>query len=80
VEAPISTIGARHVDLLSILLLPGAITFTVIIDIAAYWDCAIRVLHVFESLPHMAAAVLCLRHTKLETRSGTLLRLLAFDN
>lgn len=45
-------------------------TFTVIIDIAAYWDCAIRVLHVFEPLPHMAAAMLCLRQRKIGDALG----------
>ena len=41
-----------------------AIAFIVILGIAAYWDRTIRVLHVFESLPYLVAAVLCLRRRK----------------
>jgi hypothetical protein len=41
-----------------------AVAFIVILGIAAYWDRSIRVLHVFESLPYAAAAVLCLRQHK----------------
>lgn len=41
-----------------------AIAFVVILGIAAYWDRTIRVLHVFEALPYLAAAVLCLRRHK----------------
>jgi hypothetical protein len=41
-----------------------AIAFVVILGIAAYWDRTIRVLHVFESLPYIVAAVLCLRQHK----------------
>ena len=35
--------------------------FVVILAVAAYWDPRIRVLHVFESLPYLLAAALCLR-------------------
>jgi hypothetical protein len=35
--------------------------FVVVLAIAAYWDPSIRVLHLFEALPYIAAAVLCLR-------------------
>jgi hypothetical protein len=38
--------------------------FIVILGIAAYWDRTIRVLHVFESLPYIVAAALCLRQRK----------------
>ena len=38
-----------------------ATAFIVILGIAAYWDRTIRVLHGFESLPYVVAAVLCLR-------------------
>lgn len=48
-----------------------ALAFTMILGIAAYWDSTIRVLHAFEALPYMAAAVLCLRQRK----SGYLLGL-----
>jgi hypothetical protein len=41
-----------------------AIAFVVILGIAAYWDRTIRVLHVFESVPYIVAAVLCLRQHK----------------
>ena len=41
-----------------------AIAFVVILGITAYWDPTIRVLHVFESLPYIVAAVLCLRQHK----------------
>jgi hypothetical protein len=36
----------------------------VILGIAAYWDRTIRVLHVFESLPYIVAAVFSLRQRK----------------
>jgi hypothetical protein len=35
--------------------------FVVILAVAAYWDPAIRVLHVFESVPYLLAAGFCLR-------------------
>lgn len=35
--------------------------FVVILAVATYWDPSIRVLHVFESLPYLLAAGLCLR-------------------
>jgi hypothetical protein len=41
-----------------------AIAFVAILGISAYWDPTIRVLHVFESLPYIVAAVLCLRQHK----------------
>src|SRR2546426_214698 len=41
-----------------------ATAFVVILGIAAYWDPTIRVLHVFESLPYVMAAVLSLRRQK----------------
>jgi hypothetical protein len=42
-----------------------AVAFVVILGIAAYWDRTIRVLHGFESIPYIVAAVLCLRQRKL---------------
>ena len=42
-----------------------AVAFVVILGIAAYWDRTIRVLHLFESIPYIVAAVLCLRQSKL---------------
>jgi hypothetical protein len=41
-----------------------ATAFIVILGIAAYWDRTIRVLHVFEALPYILAAALCLRQRK----------------
>ena len=41
-----------------------ATAFIVILGIAAYWDRTIRVLHLFESLPYVVAAALCLRQRK----------------
>src|SRR5438270_5207287 len=41
-----------------------AAAFIVILGIAAYWDRTIRVLHVFESVPFVVAALLCLRQHK----------------
>ena len=41
-----------------------ATAFIVILGITAYWDPTIRVLHVFESLPYVVAAALCLRQRK----------------
>jgi hypothetical protein len=42
-----------------------AIAFTLILALAAYWDPTIRVLHVFEAVPYLVSAVLCLRQRKL---------------
>ena len=39
-------------------------TFIVILGIAGYWERSIRVLHIFESLPYLAAATLSLRENK----------------
>jgi hypothetical protein len=41
-----------------------AIAFIVVLAISAYWDPTIRVLHVFEALPYLMAAVLSLRQRK----------------
>ena len=38
--------------------------FILMLAIAAYWDRSIRVLHIFESLPYLFAAILCLRQSK----------------
>jgi hypothetical protein len=42
-----------------------AAAFIAVLAVSAYWDRGIRVLHVFESLPYLLAAVLCLRRKKL---------------
>jgi hypothetical protein len=41
-----------------------AALFVVILAVSAYWDPTIRRLHVFEALPYLAAAWLCLRQVK----------------
>lgn len=41
-----------------------AVTFIVILAIAAYFDPSIRVLHFFEAFPYLLAAILCLRHIR----------------
>jgi hypothetical protein len=38
--------------------------FIVVLVVAAYWEPAIRLLHIFESLPYLTAGILCLRHHK----------------
>jgi hypothetical protein len=42
-----------------------SLVFISVLAVAAYWDRTIRILHVFESLPYLLAAVLCLRQSKL---------------
>lgn len=41
-----------------------SIGFVVVLAVAAYWDRTIRILHFFESLPYLIAAVLCMRNRK----------------
>jgi hypothetical protein len=48
-----------------------AMGFVVILALSAYWDPTIRVLHVFEALPYLAAAFLSLRQRKLGYVLGT---------
>jgi hypothetical protein len=43
----------------------SATAFIAVLAVAAWWDPSIRALHVFESLPYLLAAVLCLRRSKL---------------
>ncbi len=42
-----------------------AAMFVAVLGVSAYWDPSIRALHVFESLPYLAAAILCLRRSKV---------------
>lgn len=42
-----------------------AVAFIGVLAVSAYWDRTIRVLHLFESLPYLLAAGLCLRQSKL---------------
>jgi hypothetical protein len=65
VNAPVNTVGApTRGSIVDTLAAGCAIAFTIILGIAAYWDRTIRVLHAFEALPYIAAAVLCLRQRK----------------
>jgi len=41
-----------------------AAAFIVVLAVSAYWDASIRVLHVFEALPYLLAAILVLRGHK----------------
>ena len=41
-----------------------SLVFIGVLAISAYWDRSIRILHVFESLPYLLTAVLCLRRKK----------------
>ncbi len=54
--------GRGHI--IDVLAAACAAAFVVVLGIAAYWDRTIRVLHVFESLPYVMAAVLSLRRHK----------------
>ena len=38
--------------------------FIVVLALSAYWDRSIRILHLFESVPYLVAAVLCLSNRK----------------
>ena len=42
-----------------------AAIFIVVLGVSAYWEPGIRVLHVFEALPYLLAAILVLRQHKL---------------
>jgi hypothetical protein len=65
VNTPVNTIGApMRGSIIDTLAAGCAIAFTMILGITAHWDRTIRVLHVFESLPYIIAAVLCLRQRK----------------
>jgi hypothetical protein len=41
-----------------------AAVFVIVLAVAAYWDASIRVVHTFEALPYVAAAILCARQKK----------------
>ncbi|HEX3111587.1 MAG TPA: hypothetical protein VHU41_20975 [Thermoanaerobaculia bacterium] len=47
-----------------VLIAACALAFIVVLAVAAYWDPTIRVLHVVEALPYLAAAILCLRRVR----------------
>jgi len=56
--------SSKRAKIIDTLAAVCATAFIVILGIAAYWDRTIRVLHVFESLPYLVAAALCLRRRK----------------
>jgi hypothetical protein len=65
IRALANTLGSlRRGHAIDALAAGCAVAFVVILAIAAYWDRTIRVLHGFESLPYIVAAVLCLRQRK----------------
>jgi hypothetical protein len=53
-----------------------ACMFVVVLAVAAYWDASIRVVHVFEALPYIAAAILCARQRKAGYALGVMAGLL----
>ena len=48
----------------NVLIAIFALGFVVVLAVSAYWDPTIRVLHTFEALPYLAAAILCLRRVR----------------
>jgi len=52
----------RKIDLAAAI---SSAIFVACLGVAAYWEPSIRILHIFESLPYIAAAILCLRRLKL---------------
>ena len=56
--------SSKRAKIIDTLAAGCATAFIVILGIAAYWDHTIRVLHVFESIPYVVAAALCLRQRK----------------
>ena len=46
-------------------IVASVLVFIIILAIAAFWDPTIRVLHVFEALPYVAVAFLCVRQSKV---------------
>ena len=64
VRRPNASDSSKRGKIIDTLAAVCATAFIVILGIAAYWDRTIRVLHVFESLPYIVAASLCLRQRK----------------
>ncbi len=56
--------GGNTTSKLAVAAAACAVFFVAIMAIAAYFDPSIRVLHVFEALPYLLAAALCLRGNK----------------
>jgi len=54
--------AARRI--VNVLIAAFALAFVGILALAAYFDASIRVLHLFESIPFLASAALCLRGRK----------------
>src|SRR4051812_12997233 len=47
------------------LIVANSALFVAILALAAYWDPTIRVLHTFEAVPYVVAAVLAVRRSKV---------------
>ena len=56
--------GKNATNKLGVAVAVCALVFVAILALAAYFDPSIRVLHIFEALPYLLAAVLCLRRIK----------------
>src|SRR5665213_2715534 len=53
-----------------------AFGFVIVLAVAAYWDASIRVVHTFEALQYLAAAVLCVWRKKIGYLLGVIAGLL----
>jgi hypothetical protein len=60
----VASSGSNRASKLAVAVAVCAGFFVAILAIAAYFDASIRVLHVFEALPYLLAAALCLRRNK----------------
>jgi hypothetical protein len=47
------------------LIVASSVLFVAVLALSAYWDPSIRVLHVFEAVPYLVAAVLGVRRSKV---------------
>src|SRR5437867_7824073 len=47
------------------LIVASSALFVVVLALAAYWDPSIRVLHAFEAVPYLLAAILAVRRSKI---------------
>jgi len=60
----VASSGKNATNKLGVAVAVCALVFVAILALAAYFDPSIRVLHIFEALPYLLAAVLCLRRIK----------------
>jgi hypothetical protein len=60
----VASSGQNATNKLGVAVAVCALLFVAILALAAFFDPSIRVLHVFEALPYLLAAVLCLRRIK----------------